>query len=195
MVAARRLWVRLKVPSKYLTTLPKFATFVSKTQLRKLAQAERRAASGSSSTTNSQKSSPAPPETNSNNAGSANNNNNNNNGGIGGVGGGGVGTASGGASNISQYKINAGLKESSTSGLTMNSINSALYTLDKSGKPCKRWVKKTKSFKTFTGFKMKYTVYEPKPAPPTQVGEEKSTKVDARVVKAEQNEDVATVTS
>ncbi|KAI5953606.1 hypothetical protein KGF54_002978 [Candida jiufengensis] len=146
MVAAKRLWIKLRLPTKFLGTLPKFEPFVSKTRLKKIAQEERRIAAGLQSSTTSQKSSPAPdggsvtPAPNATTSTTG-------------------GSSSGG---ISQYKINVGLKESSTSGLTMNSINSALYTLDKSGKPCKRWVKKQREFKSFTGFKMKYTRYEPK---------------------------------
>ncbi|KAI5966483.1 uncharacterized protein KGF55_000792 [Candida pseudojiufengensis] len=145
MVAAKRLWIKLKLPSKFLGTLPKFEPFVSKSRLKKIAQEERRIAAGLQSSTNSQKSSPAPdggsvtPAPNASTSG-------------------GGGSGSGG---ISQYKINVGLKESSTAGLAMNSINSALYALDKSGKPCKKWVKKQKQFKTFTGFKVNYSGYVP----------------------------------
>ncbi|KAI5949656.1 hypothetical protein CANMA_005463 [Candida margitis] len=142
MAAARRLWVKLRLSSKYLATLPKFDPYVSKSRLKKIAQEEKKGISPSIS--NSQRSSPAPEGTGtpgpSNNANSTG--------------------ASG--SGISQYKINVGLKGDSTSGLTMNSINPALYVLDKSGKPCRRWVKKQKQFKSFTGFKMKYTAYEGK---------------------------------
>lgn len=42
-------------------------------------------------------------------------------------------------------------KEMSTAGLTVNLIN-LHYTLDKSGRPCKRWVRATREFKTFSGF-------------------------------------------
>lgn len=142
MAAARRLWVKLKLSSKYLATLPKFDPHVSKSRLKKIAQEEKKGVSPSISSL--QRSSPAPEGTGT--PGPSNSANN-------------TGTA---GSGISQYKINVGLKGDSTSGLTMNSINPALYILDKSGKPCQRWVKKSKQFKSFTGFKMKYTKYEPK---------------------------------
>lgn len=62
---------------------------------------------------------------------------------------------------ISNYKVNVGLKEGSTSGLTINSITSGQYSLDKSGRPAKRWVKKPRLFKTFTGFKVTCVTYKP----------------------------------
>lgn len=149
MAAARRLWVKLKLSSKYLATLPKFDSYVSKSRLKKIAQDEKKGISPSISSL--QRSSPAPEGTGT--PGPTNN----------------ASSASGaGSSGISQYKINVGLKGDSTSGLTMNSINPALYVLDKSGKPCRRWVKKQKQFKSFTGFKMKYTKYEAKEPSPKE---------------------------
>jgi INO80 complex subunit Ies4. len=44
----------------------------------------------------------------------------------------------------------------------MNSISNGLYALDKSGKPCKKWVKKPTQFKTFSGFKVKYISWKHK---------------------------------
>lgn len=70
--------------------------------------------------------------------------------------------ASGANSVMSAFKINLGPKESSTSGLTMNSIVSGAYTLDKTGAPCRRWVKKPTTFKTFSGFKMRIVSYKPR---------------------------------
>lgn len=58
------------------------------------------------------------------------------------------------AATISNFKINSGVKEMSTAGLTMKSIAPDKYLLDKSGKPCKRWTKKPRTFKTFSGFKV-----------------------------------------
>lgn len=59
------------------------------------------------------------------------------------------------------YKINSGLKEMSTSGLTMNSV-AGNYPLDKSGKPVSKWTKGPYSFKTFSGFKVHYKGWVPK---------------------------------
>lgn len=50
------------------------------------------------------------------------------------------------------HRINTGPKELSTAGLTVNSVN---QTLDKSGVPCKKWVRTQRQFKTFSGFKIK----------------------------------------
>ncbi|CAK9438684.1 uncharacterized protein LODBEIA_P29080 [Lodderomyces beijingensis] len=166
MVAARRHWAKLRLPPKFLATLPVFLPPVSKTQLKKLAQAERRAAAAAAAAAasgipaNSQKSSPTPEVSSGHAMGHAFNSSS-----------GGVPVSGG----VSQYKINAGLKESSTSGLTMNNVNS-LYSLDKSGKPCRRWVKRPRSFKTFTGFKIDYNRYEPEA---TSDAEEKSNGVEA----------------
>lgn len=52
------------------------------------------------------------------------------------------------------HKINSGLKESSTSGLMMNTVGQV--KLDKSGKPAKKWTKKPVLFKTFSGYTVKY---------------------------------------
>lgn len=133
MAPPRRYWVKINAPKDFLATLPHFPTPVSKTRLKKLAAEEKKI--GAANTANS---SPTESESGVDKPGYANS------------------TA---APQLSQFKINSGLKESSTSGLTMNSINSGLYTLDKSGSPCKKWVKKPKSFKTFSGFKVKYISY------------------------------------
>ena len=141
MAAARRLWVKLKLSSKHLARFPRFDAPVPKSILKRITHDERKDASPSISSL--QRSSPAPDGTGT--PGPSNNTNS---------------TGGAGGSGISQYKINVGLKGDSTSGLTMNSINPALYVLDKSGKPCRRWIKKQKQFKSFTGFKMKYTKYD-----------------------------------
>ena len=141
MAAARRLWVKLKLSSKHLANFPRFDAPVPKSILKRITQDERKGVSPSISSL--QRSSPAPEGTGT--PGPSNNSNS---------------TGGAGGSGISQYKINVGLKGDSTSGLTMNSINPALYVLDNSGKPCRRWVKKQKQFKSFTGFKMKYTKYD-----------------------------------
>ncbi|CAN3367784.1 hypothetical protein DICA4_F09296 [Diutina catenulata] len=61
---------------------------------------------------------------------------------------------------LSNFKINSGLKGDSTAGLTMNTIGS--NALDRTKKPAKRWTKRPRQFKTFTGFKVKYNIYKPK---------------------------------
>ncbi|KAK6869041.1 hypothetical protein K6H10_005290 [Candida tropicalis] len=147
MAPPKRFWARLKLSPKFLGTLPEFPTYMSKSRLKRLAQEERRSASASLN--GSQRSSPAPEGGN----GNGSNYNNNNGGGN-----------NNGGSTISNYKVNMDLKEGSTSGLTMNSITSGQYALDKSGKPCKRWVKKPRQFKSFTGFKVTYVAFEPKDA-------------------------------
>lgn len=58
------------------------------------------------------------------------------------------------------HRINTGPKEMSTAGLTVNSVN---QTLDKSGVPCKKWVRTTRQFKTFSGFKVKIKTWKHKP--------------------------------
>lgn len=58
------------------------------------------------------------------------------------------------------HRINTGPKETSTAGLTVNSVN---QTLDKSGAPCKKWVRTTRQFKTFSGFKVKLKTWKQKP--------------------------------
>lgn len=133
MAPPRRYWVKISVNKEFLSKLPHFPTPVSKTRLKKLAAEEKK--NGATSTGNS---SPTESDQGGEKGGS---------------------TTAASATQLSQFKINSGLKESSTSGLTMNSINSGLYTLDKSGSPCKKWVKKPKSFKTFSGFKVKYVSY------------------------------------
>lgn len=58
-------------------------------------------------------------------------------------------------------RINTGLKELSTAGLTVHSVN-ANFALDKSGRPAKRWVRGTRQFKTFSGFKVKIKTWKNK---------------------------------
>ncbi|SGZ53775.1 CIC11C00000003822 [Sungouiella intermedia] len=58
------------------------------------------------------------------------------------------------------HRINTGPKEMSTAGLTVNSVS---QTLDKSGAPCKKWVRTTRQFKTFSGFKVKLKAWKQKP--------------------------------
>lgn len=41
----------------------------------------------------------------------------------------------------------------------MNSIANGSFSLDKTGKPCRKWVKKSHLFKTFSGFKVDYVSY------------------------------------
>lgn len=140
MAPPRRFWVKVSVPKDFLGKLPHFPTPISKSRLKKLQAEEKK--NGNGSISGSKHSSPTASE-----AGTEK-----------------PSAASANAPPLSQFKINSGLKESSTSGLTMNSITSGLYTLDKSGAPCRKWVKKPKSFKTFSGFKVKYVRYEHKSA-------------------------------
>lgn len=58
-------------------------------------------------------------------------------------------------------KINTGSKELSTAGLTVHSVN-ANFALDKSGRPAKKWVRGTRQFKTFSGFKVKIKTWKHK---------------------------------
>lgn len=141
MPQPKRHWVKLKVPSSILQTLPHFPTPISKTRQKKIIAEEKKLMGGgtpaaapkkgakNTSKAASKVSSPAP-----SNQDASNNN----------------------------FKINSGLKELSTSGLTMNSINSEHYLLDKTGKPTKKWVKKPTQFKTFSGFKIKYVTWRQK---------------------------------
>jgi hypothetical protein len=135
MAPPRRYWVKLSVSKDYLATLPHFPTPISKSRLKKLAAEDKKNGGGSSM--GSKHSSPTASEAGTEKPSAASSN----------------------SASLSQFKINSGLKESSTSGLTMNSITSGLYTLDKSGFPCKKWVKKPRTFKTFSGFKVKYICY------------------------------------
>lgn len=50
------------------------------------------------------------------------------------------------------HRTTSAHKEMSTAGLTVNSVN---QILDKSGTPCKKWVRSTQQFKTFSGFQVK----------------------------------------
>ena len=141
MAGTKRLWVKLSVPSTFLSTLPEFAH--TKSRVRKVATDDRKSLPAPSLNP-SKGSSPAPSisESTTNNSSTTLNTLN--------------------QPAISNFKINSGLKESSTSGLVMNSISNGLYALDKSGKPCKKWVKKPTQFKTFSGFKVKYISWKHK---------------------------------
>ncbi|EGV62274.1 hypothetical protein PSN45_000995 [Yamadazyma tenuis] len=136
----KKYTVKLAVPSKFLATLPVFEVPASKTRVKKLAAEDKKtpAASVDPSVASSKTSSPQP-ET----------------GGTGGAAG------FGSVNNAFNNRINSGLKESSTSGLTMNPI-AGQYSLDKSGKPVNRWMKRQTQFKTFTGFKVKYYTWKQK---------------------------------
>lgn len=72
-------------------------------------------------------------------------------------------------------KINAGPKEMSTAGLTVNNVN---QVLDKSGTPSKKWVRTTRQFKSFSGFKTKIKTWKQKPDPKKEVKIEKRPLVD-----------------
>lgn len=72
-------------------------------------------------------------------------------------------------------KINTGPKEMSTAGLTVNNINQAL---DKSGAPSKKWVRTTRQFKSFSGFKTKIKTWKQMPEAKREVKAEKRTLVD-----------------
>lgn len=117
MAPPKRYWVKVKVPSEYLSKLPKFEPPISKSRLKKIAAEEKKLQSNG--TANGSKTASPQPENNLN------------------------------------YKINLGLKEMSTSGLTMNPITGN-YPLDRSGKPARKWVKRQHQFKTFSGFKVQY---------------------------------------
>lgn len=128
MAPPKRYWVKINMSQKFLKTLPEFLPPISKSRLKKIAAEERKAASSSiASAAGSKVSSPAPEN----------------------------GTSANNASSSGNPKINSGMKESSTSGLVVNSINNS-YSLDKSGKPCRKWIKKPREFKTFSGFKVEY---------------------------------------
>lgn len=142
MAQPRRHWVKLRAPSSFLQTLPHFPTPISKTRQKKITAEEKKITGGGTSpapkkviknpTKTASKVSSPAPSTNQE------------------------------ASNVNNFKINSGLKELSTSGLTMNSINSEHYLLDKSGNPTKKWIKKPTQFKTFSGFKIKYVTWRQK---------------------------------
>lgn len=53
---------------------------------------------------------------------------------------------------LSNFKINLGLKGDSTAGLVMNTVTTTL--LDKTGRPCRKWVKRPRPIKLFSGFKL-----------------------------------------
>lgn len=153
MAVTKRLWVKLPLPSSYLSTLPEFTH--AKSRVRKVATVEKKHQAPSQSP--SKGSSPAPGDSTNSSASTHN------------------------QPAISNFKINSGLKESSTSGLVMNSISNGLYALDKSGKPCRKWVKKPTQFKTFSGFKVKYVSYKHKNAekPKPKVKEEVPAKLES----------------
>lgn len=75
-------------------------------------------------------------------------------------------------------KINTGPKEMSTAGLTVNTVN---QILDKSGNPSKRWVRTTRQFKSFSGFKSKIKTWKQKPDAKKEVKTEKRHLVDESV--------------
>ncbi|CUM66135.1 uncharacterized protein PRCAT00003792001 [Priceomyces carsonii] len=156
MPAAKRYWVKVNVPSTFLTKLPYFAPPISKTRAKKISIEEKKSALNSANT--SKVSSPTPGDVN--------------------------------GQNQQNSKINSGLKESSTSGLTMNSINNDLYALDRTGKPSKRWVKRSAQFKNFTGFKIKYVRWKQKeirePREPKEPKEGKESKSRSKAAIAEQ---------
>lgn len=56
-------------------------------------------------------------------------------------------------------KINTGVKEMSTAGLTVHSIN-LQYALDKSGAPCNKWGRSTRQIKSFSGFQVKFKTWK-----------------------------------
>lgn len=60
---------------------------------------------------------------------------------------------------LSSAKINSGIKELSTAGLSLNNLSNGHNNLDKSGKPCKKWHKQPRKFKTFSGFKVTFSAY------------------------------------
>lgn len=129
MAPPKRYWVKLKISSKYLSTLPKYEPPVLKSRLKKIAAEEKKlqttTGSPSGPGNGSSKTSSPQPDSNLN------------------------------------YKINSGLKEMSTSGLTMNPVTGN-YPLDKTGKPATKWIKRSYQFKTFSGFKVRYQSWAPK---------------------------------
>lgn len=126
---SKRYMTTLKVPSSFLGSLPKFSP--AKSRVKKIAV---KLAPNSTSTSKAGSPTPNIPDGYDRDATPSEN------------------AASGPA--ISNFKINSGVKEMSTAGLTMKSIAPDKYVLDKSGKPCKRWTKKPRTFKTFSGFKV-----------------------------------------
>ena len=70
---------------------------------------------------------------------------------------------------LSSFKINQGIKGDSTAGLTMNTVTAA--QLDKTGKPCRKWVKQPRKFRTFTGYTVVVLDYgtESKTPPPAGI--------------------------
>jgi hypothetical protein len=135
MAPPKRYWVKIKVPTEFLAKLPHFPTPISKTRLKKIA-AEEKKSTGTQGTPSSKGSSPTASEIVSEKPSAAAN-----------------------QQSLSQFKINSGFKESSTSGLTMNPVSTGHVSLDKSSR-AKKWVKKPRQFKTFSGFKVKYVTYK-----------------------------------
>lgn len=200
MAPPKRYWAKINLPVEFLKTLPHFPTPISKSRLKKIAAEERRALLGESpgGSPNGKASSPTPsindngngdatptPSSNNNNAiytehaiGSQNATNGSTSSNL----------TTGNNSANNNVKINSGVKEMSTAGLTMNSISSSNYVLDKSGKQCKKWTKKPRSFKTFSGFKVSYHTYRPMDyAEPTIVSKKSDSKnsVGATTIKEE----------
>lgn len=134
--------MKVKLPSSYLQTLPDFPTPISKSRLKRIAAEEKKATENEPTATPTKKIAKTGATSTSKVGSPAPNAN--------------------AETSVNNFKINSGLKELSTSGLTMNSISSEHYLLDKSGKPTKKWVKKPHQFKTFSGFKIKYVTYRQK---------------------------------
>lgn len=80
-------------------------------------------------------------------------------------------------------KINSGVKEMSTAGLTLNNVGNGYNNLDKSGNPTKKWHKKTRLFKTFSGFKATYMSYAP--MTPSEIARKSGKKKEPKEVKTE----------
>lgn len=154
MAPPRRHWAKLKVPSSFLKTLPDFPTPLSKTAAAAAAAA---AAASASAAAASAAAAAASAQTESGN--SAENTN---------------------GESLGNNKINVGLKELSTSGLTMNNANDN-YSLDKTGR-VRKWVKKSVQFKAFSGFKVTYDKWLPEA---TKVGPAKETEQPDPEVKVE----------
>ncbi|ODV69525.1 DUF1711-domain-containing protein [Hyphopichia burtonii NRRL Y-1933] len=162
MAPPKRYWAKLKVPSEFLKTLPEFPPPISKSRLKKLAAEERRALaaasqSNGSSAGASKAGSPTPSmnesivdEHDGNDLESSPVKSHKTNPAL-------------ALANQNNAKINSGVKEMSTAGLTMNSANSSSYALDKSGTGVRKWKKGPRQFKTFSGFKVTYSAYRTMP--------------------------------
>lgn len=75
-------------------------------------------------------------------------------------------------------KTNLGLKESSNSGLSINSVANGTYSLDKTSH-CRKWVKKPATFKTFSGFRMRILSWKPRVERKKQEKKDKEKKIKA----------------